>query len=136
MASPMSDPLEIVGADLTDVRIRPCGHIVELGFKDASGRPITLALPHQALGMLLMTLPNLIEMSLRERTGDASLRNVYPVGDWRVEAASDGKALLLSLATPDGFAVSFCLLFDDAQRLGRVLTDVTSRSAPAGPRRH
>ena len=136
MARPMSEPLEIIGTDLTDVRVKPCGQIVELGFKDASGRPITLALPHQALGMLLMTLPHLIEMSLRERTGDASLRNVYPVGDWRVEAASDGKSLLLSLATPDGFAVSFCLPFDDAQRLGQVLTDVTPRSAPAVFHRH
>jgi len=136
VASPMSEPLEIVVADLTDVRIRPCGHIVELGFKDASGRPITLALPHRALGMLLMTLPHLIEMSIRARTGDASLRNVYPVGDWRVEAASDGKSLLLSLATPDGFAVSFCLPFDDAHRLGQVLTDVTPQSAPAVLHRH
>lgn len=136
MEIPMSDPLEIVGTDLTDVRIRPCGHIVELGFKDGSGRPITLVLPHQALSMLLMTLPHLIEISLRERAGDASLRNVYPVGDWRVEAASNGKSLLLSLATPDGFAVSFCLPFDDAQRLGQVLADVTPRSAPAVLRRH
>ena len=68
--------------------------------------------------------------------GDASLRNVYPVGDWRVEAASDGKSLLLSLATPDGFAVSFCLPFDDAQRLGQVPTVVTPQSAPAVLHRH
>jgi hypothetical protein len=132
----MSDPREILGTSLTDVRVRPCGEIVELGFKDESGSPITLALPHQALGMLLMTLPRLIDMSLRQRTGDATLRHVYLVGDWRVETASDGESLLLSLATPDGFAVSFCLPFDDARALGQSLAGFVPALTPAMPIRH
>lgn len=132
----MSDQPQIVGTRLTHVRVRPCGEVVELGFKDRSGSPITLALPHQALGMLLMTLPRLIEMSLRQRTGNASLRHVYPVGDWHVETASDETSLLLTLATPDGFAVSFCLPFDDAQHLGRLLADFMPAASAAPPLRH
>jgi hypothetical protein len=83
----MSSSQEIVGISLTHARVRPRGRIVELGFKDRSGSRITLALPHQALGMLLMTLPQLIDMSLWQRTGDLSLRHVYPVGNWQVEMA-------------------------------------------------
>jgi len=132
----MSERPEIVGTQLTHVRIRPCGHVVELGFMDGSGNPVTLVLPHQALGMLLMTLPRLIETALRQRTGDASLRHVYPVGNWRVETATDNESLLLGLATPDGFAVTFCLPFGDAQCLGRLLAGLTSPPAPAAPVRH
>jgi hypothetical protein len=122
--------LHIIVTHLTDTRISPCGHVVELGFKDASDRPIALALPHGALGMLLMTLPRLIDMSLRQRSGDASLRNVYSVGDWQVDAAAAGRSLLLALTTPDGFAVTFCLTLDDAQCLGQVLKDAIPQGAP------
>jgi hypothetical protein len=133
MDLPVSALERIVGSDLTHVAVRPCGRIVELGFKAEGGVPIVLALPHQALGMLLMTLPRLIEMALHQRTGNASLRHVYPLGDWHVEATSDEASLLLSLATPDGFSVSFCLPADDARRLGQVLADhapVPSRKPP------
>ena len=126
---------EIAGSQLTSVRVSPCGHVVEFGFKDGSGNPMTLALPHQALGMLLMTLPRLIEMSLRQRMGDASLRHVYPVGDWRLEAATDNQSLLLTLATPD-FAVSFCLPFDDARHLGQALANQMRAPPSAMPVRH
>jgi hypothetical protein len=132
----MSNQPQIVGSQLTSVRVSRCGYVVELGFKDGSGYPMILALPHRALGMLLMTLPRLIEMSLRQRMGDASLRQVYPVGDWRLEAATDNQSLLLTLATPDGFAVSFCLPFDDARNLGQALA--TQMRAPQSdmPVRH
>jgi hypothetical protein len=110
--------------------------VVELGFKDAGGAPIVLALPHQALGMLLMTLPRLIEMALRQRTGNAALRHVYPVGDWQVETTTDDASLLLSLATPDGFSVSFCLPAADARGLGEALSDHASAPSRTAPIRH
>jgi hypothetical protein len=122
---PMSDPREIICASLSCVRVRPSGQAVELGFREGSGADSTLVLPHQVLGMLLMTLPGLIETALRLRTGDTSLRHVYPVGDWQLESASDGESLLLRLATPDGFAVSFCLAAGDARTLGGVLAGHT-----------
>jgi hypothetical protein len=95
-----------------------------------------LALPHQALGMLLMTLPKLIETALRQRTGDASLRHVYPVGAWTLEVATDAQSLLLGLSTPDGFAVSFCLSSEDAHRLGRALEGFTPAALADAPVRH
>ena len=71
--------------------VRPCGRVAELGFKDKTGALVVLALPHEALSMLLMTLPRLIETSLQQRTGDASMRHVYPADNWQVEAA-DGRS--------------------------------------------
>jgi hypothetical protein len=136
MDVPVSDRQQILGTDLTHVRVRPCGRVVELGFRDAAGTAVVLALPHQALGMLLMTLPKLIEMSLRQRTGNASLRHVYPLGAWTVEAASDNQSLLLGLTTPDGFSVSFCLPADDARGLGGALSDHAPAPSRARPVRH
>jgi hypothetical protein len=116
--------------------VRPCGRIAELGFRDAAGALVVLAVPHQALSMLLMTLPRLIETSLRQRTGDASLRHVYPAGDWAVEATAGNAALLLTLATPDGFSVSFSLPAADARRLGEALADYAPALTPDMPVRH
>jgi hypothetical protein len=132
-----AEPRQVEIAQPTYAWVRPCGRVAELGFRDKAGALITLALPHQVLSMLLMTLPQLIETSLRQRTGDASMRHVYPVGSWHVEAAANGAALLLGLTTPDGFAVSFRLPCEDAQRLGEVLCDCAPPPAPdAVPVRH
>ncbi len=130
----MSETRCIAGTGLTQVRVSPCGQTVELGFIEASGSAVTLNLSHEALGMLLMTLPRLIEMSLRLRTGDPSLRHVYPVGDWCLEAATDEASLLLSLSTPDGFAVSFCLPACVAESLGSMLSANATQSLAAGTR--
>jgi hypothetical protein len=116
--------------------VRPCGRIAELGFRDTTGALVVLAVPHQALSMLLMTLPRLIETSLRQRTGNASLRHVYPAGDWTVEATAGDSALLLTLATPDGFSVSFSLPPADARRLGEALADYAPALTPNVPVRH
>jgi hypothetical protein len=113
--------------------VRPCGRVAELGFKDKTGALVVLALPHEALSMLLMTLPRLIETSLQQRTGDASMRHVYPADNWQVEAAIGEAALLLTLATPDGFSVSFRLPSEDAQRLGAVLSDGALAAGAAPP---
>jgi hypothetical protein len=113
--------------------VHPCGRVAELGFRDSAGKLIVLTLPHQALSMLLMTLPRLIERSLRQRTGDASLRHVYPAGKWTVEAAAGEPALLLTLATPDGFSVSFRLGSKDAQGLGAALGNGALAAAEAMP---
>jgi hypothetical protein len=127
-------PLEVEVGEPAYALVRPCGRVAELGFRDTSGALVVLALPHQALSMLLMTLPRLIETSLQRRTGDASMRHVYPAGDWRVEAATGEAALLLTLATPDGFSVSFQLSRDDAQRLGEGLCDSAASATGAAPR--
>jgi hypothetical protein len=132
-------PLRVEVAQPAYAGVRPCGRIAELAFRDEAGALVVLAIPHQALSMLLMTLPRLIETSLRQRTGDASIRHVYPAGDWRVEAAAGDAALLLTLATPDGFSVSFRLACEDAQQLGAVLSEAAPAvvsSAQTPPLRH
>jgi hypothetical protein len=56
-----------------------------------------------------MTLPDLLSKALQAQYGDRSLRAVFPLGDWRLEAAAGSKDLILTMMTPDGFEVAFSL---------------------------
>jgi hypothetical protein len=106
---------------LTHFSVCRSGRHVEIGFTDHTGEPAALQLPQECLSMLLMTLPTMIETVLRRRTGNPTLRQVYAMGDWQLHLGSDPQSLILSLATPDGFAVSFCTSFEQAAVLGDAL---------------
>jgi hypothetical protein len=95
---------------------------VEIGFTDDAGEPAALQLPQECLGTLLMTLPRMIEMALRRRSGNADLKQVYPLGDWQLHAGDEPESMILSLSTPDGFRVSFCAPIRQATELGEALT--------------
>jgi hypothetical protein len=56
-----------------------------------------------------MTLPHLLSKALQARYGDRSLRAVFPLGDWRLEAAAGSKYFILTMMTPDGFEVAFSI---------------------------
>jgi hypothetical protein len=55
--------------------------------------------------------------ALQARHRDASLRIVYPVDRMRLEQGSTEGTLILTLATPDGFEVSFSLQASDLQHI-------------------
>ena len=54
-----------------------------------------------------MTLPSLLTRALRSLTGSATARDVFPLNHWAVEESKDQDGLLLTLATEEGFQVSF-----------------------------
>jgi hypothetical protein len=106
---------------LTHFSVCCSGRHVEVGFTDQTGEPVALELPQECLSTLLMTLPRMIEMALRRRTGNPELRQVYPLGGWQLHLGSEPHSLIISLATPDGFSVSFCAPFEQAAELGEAL---------------
>ncbi|WP_376093989.1 hypothetical protein ACE7GA_00245 [Roseomonas sp. CCTCC AB2023176] len=103
--------VHIRGEALLDCGVAPDGSLVRLGLRDEAGVPTHLTLPADCLAQLLMTLPRLASEALRRRHRDASLRVVYPLGGWRVEATPDGARRILTLSTEDGFAGSFVVPF-------------------------
>ena len=107
---------------LTHFSVCRSGKHVEIGFTDHAGEPVALQLPQECLSMLLMTLPSMIEAALRRRTGNPELRQVYPLGDWQLHLGSEPESIIISLATPDGFRVSFCAGAEQAGILGEALT--------------
>ena len=56
-----------------------------------------------------MTLPRMMTQALSARYGDESLRLVYPAKVVRIERSLDLNTFIMTLTTPDEFAVSFSL---------------------------
>jgi hypothetical protein len=54
-----------------------------------------------------MTLPGLLSKALKARCGNESSRYVFPLGEWLLEGAADGRTVIVTLKTVDGFEVSF-----------------------------
>jgi len=73
------------------------------------GGEISLSLPTECIYELMMTLPRMMKEALRVRYRDQCLRLVYPAENIRIEHSSDPKTVIVTLATPDGFEVSFGL---------------------------
>lgn len=118
----MPDPARRLGmGKLTHFSVCCSGQHVEVGFTDHTGEAVSLEVPQECLSTLLMTLPRMIEMALRRRTGNPALRQVYPLGDWQLHLGAEPNSIIISLATPDGFSVSFCAPFEQAAELGQAL---------------
>jgi hypothetical protein len=134
----MPDRARRLGVDkLTHFSVCCSGRHVEVGFTDQMGEPVSLELPQDCLSALLMTLPRMIELALRRRTGNPALRQVYPLGDWQLHLGSEPESMIISLATPDGFSVSFCAPFEQATELGAALArPEQTEDAEPSPVRH
>ena len=100
---------EIDVASLTTCQVAPEGYSVRLNFEDALGRPATLRLTSACVHQLAMRLPHLLSKALQAGYGEASLRAVFPLGDWRLEAEAGSKDLILTMMTANGFEVAFSL---------------------------
>ena len=98
------------------------GDTISLNLVDAEDQNITLDMSVDQLGMLVMTLPSLIETALRRRFQDASFRYSYAAGEYAVEQASDPNALIMTMRTTDGFSVSFTVSRENARQLSEALS--------------
>jgi hypothetical protein len=104
-----STPKQVDIRSLTTCHVVSDGSAVCLNFEAADGRPVGLRMPRGCIQQLVLTLPHLLSMALRAQHGDASLRAVFPLSEWRLEAAAGSKDFILTMRTPDGFEVSFVL---------------------------
>jgi hypothetical protein len=111
----------IKGKRLTAWSVTQDGEHVRLGLVDDDGRPCAVLLPTAVLSGLMMTIPRMLQDALRVKFSDGSLRMIHELGDWRVERAAGTDASILSLATPDGFEVTFSVATPQADRLGKTL---------------
>jgi hypothetical protein len=120
--------MEIDVKQLTTCSIRDAGETISLGVLDQSGNEISLKFSFHHTQALSMTLPHLLSRALVAQTGDRNARFVFPLGGWTLEDPKDGRNVLLSLQTEDGFRVSFALTAEVCSLLGPAL----ERSAVQG----
>lgn len=116
--------MEIVGKALTTCQVDPTGDSFRIIMEDTEGRPASVVLPTDCLRSLLMTLPNVIEQALKARYRDDTLKVVYPMGGFSLQAAAGSDSKILTMTTPDGFKVSFALSPEDAGGLAMSLVDI------------
>ncbi len=117
----MDDVIEV--SKLTGFELSADGQSLRINLHRPDGERAAVVLPAECLSSLLMTFPGLIEQALRRRYGDPSLRMVYPAQSWELPQAADGSALILSLATPDQFEVSFAFSFPTGRRIAAALDE-------------
>lgn len=98
------------------------GDTISLDVFDEADQKFTLQMSVDQVGMLVMTLPSLIEIALRRRFRDATFRYSYAAGACAVEQASDPNALIMTMRTTDGFGVSFTVSREHARQLSEALS--------------
>ena len=111
---------EITGTAFARWEVSPDGARVRMTITGADGVPIGVVLPAASLSTLAMTLPAIIEQSLRRQHRDPSLKLVYPLAGWSVEAAAGSGDLIVTMETPDGFKVAFAATPAELEEIGAV----------------
>jgi hypothetical protein len=110
---------------LTTCGIAANGRYVRMNFTDTHGCPSSLTLPTDCAQQLIMTLPELVSRALQAELSDDSVRAVFTLGGWRVESATS-KGHILTMSTPDGFAVSFAVSTSDLREMTSRLSELWS----------
>lgn len=101
--------MEIRVKALTTCEVAADGGAISLGFEDVAGNTTAVEVSLNQVGALIMTLPKLLEMALKARYGDHSLRYAYPLASWAVEQSTDTSQRIVTLETEDGLKVRFSI---------------------------
>lgn len=96
------------------------GSAIRLDFLDEAARPVSVEFPFAQAQSLVMTLPGLLSRALRLHTRDDSSRFVFGLGRWSLES-TDGDCIIMTLATEDGFQVSFGIPLATCEAMARAL---------------
>jgi hypothetical protein len=125
------DLMDIESRELTTCDVTGDGEVVRLGLNDTSGNAVVLRLPFAQAGALMMTLPRLLTRALKARSGEGGSRFVFPLGDWLLEGVADGRTVVVTLRTTDGFEVSFAAPLEHCRSLASGLRREAAKVAAA-----
>jgi hypothetical protein len=131
----------ITSSRLTTCSLADEGRTIRLEFLDEGGQPVAVEFPFDQAQSIIMTLPQMLSKALQRRTQSQSSRYVFSLGRWSIES-SDEKSLIVTMATPDGFQVSFAVPFDACRAMGwalghegRSVTEGETSAEPVDDRR-
>jgi len=113
--------MRIDGSKLTTCGVTHHGETVHLDLVDMAGKRVSLSLPFEQARALTMTLPQLLTFALKARTGDDTALHVFPLEKWRLDAAADSR-LIITIGSPGGFEVSFCMPLQQCWEFARALS--------------
>jgi hypothetical protein len=110
----------MISSRLTTCSVVQEGHAIRLEFLNGQGQPVAVEFPFDQAESIVMTLPQMLSKALQRRTRSPSSRYVFTLGRWSIEG-SDESSLIVTLATGDGFQVSFSVPFDACRAMGWAL---------------
>lgn len=117
---------------LTTFEMTSDGSRLQLNGEDAEGSAVSLSLPTECLTSMVMALPRMAQAALRRQHRDESLKIVYPAATWSIEhGQGPNGTYILTMATPDGFEVSFGLSRNDFAELESSLREAKTCTAQA-----
>ncbi len=116
---------DITAARFACWEVSPDGAEIRMTVEDAAGARTGVVLPADALNGLVLTLPAVIERSLRRQHRDPSLKLVYTLAGWSVEQAAGTAQLIVTFESPDGFKVSFVAEAQDLDEIGSTARGAT-----------
>jgi hypothetical protein len=127
--------MEIESSKLTTCDVTRDGEVIRLNFVDIAGNSMSLRLPFEQAGALAMTLPGLLTRALKARYGNETSRYVFPLSEWLFEGVADGRTLIVTLKTTDGFEASFAAPLDMCRSLASDLRRESAFVAAMAPAR-
>ena len=113
--------MKIQSKTLTTCEITDGGEGITLNLIDDTGAAVALNMPFEQAQSIAMTLPRLLARAVRSISGNPESRYVFPLGEWIAEVPEGREGLILTLATTDGFEVSFGLPAEACRSLGWTL---------------
>lgn len=113
--------MRIDGNKLTTCGVAANGESLHLDLVDKAGNPVSLSLPFDQARALTKMLPRLLTLALKARTGNDTARHVFALAKWRLEAAADSR-LIVTIESPDGFEVAFCMPLQECWEFARALS--------------
>jgi hypothetical protein len=109
--------VKIRSGKLTTPQVAPDGSSMGLEFLDEFGGAVSVEFPLDQAEAIAMTLPRLLSQAVKLQTGNADARYVFSLEGWRIEEAKGQQCLIATLATKNGFEVSFAIPFEACHQL-------------------
>jgi hypothetical protein len=118
---------------LTSFDVSPDGNTVRFNMRNQHGAPSSVELPAACVSQLLLTLPRVIQQSLRNIHGDDAVRLVHVLDCFRLdpgEPDADGERRhVLTLRTSGGYEAAFAMT---GPELGAIIQTVVDQALSAG----
>lgn len=113
-------PPTITSSALTTCAVINKGQGICLGFLDRAGDPVSIEFPFEQAHSIIMTLPHLLSLALKQQTLDPAARYVFSLNKWTLERMDD-ETVIVTMTTEGGFAVSFSVPLETCKAFGFAL---------------
>jgi hypothetical protein len=131
----------IEATELTTFDIHPNGTHLRINVREQSGSPASLELPLNCANQLMMALPRLVELAMRNNCKDEAVRLVHSLESVYIEsgekAENGAPHFVLTADAGNGFWISFNLSAEMLNTLAStIINEVLGGNAPRAVTTH